>query len=90
MPELELKKIIRKYRFRVNNFITAFLLALIAIDWKMTDHFINKRAELGLPLPTSDIGLGSLYYIFIAFVIFNSCIYVFEKVLIDINKYKNN
>ncbi|MBA6250797.1 hypothetical protein [Colwellia sp. MB3u-55] len=90
MSEKEIKKIVRKYRLRANYFLAAILLILVAVDWKMTDHFINKYAELGLPLPISDIGGESLYYIFIPFAVFHSCVYVFEKAIIDINKYKSS
>jgi len=86
MSEKDLKQIIRKYHLKANGMLVVSLLIMICVDSYYKLQATQMYAELGLPSPPNNAEFVLL--IAIPFIILNLCVYIIEKVLIDIYKSK--
>jgi hypothetical protein len=89
MSEIELKEIIKKYRYRSVMILMAVLLVAVGANWFLINGAIQRHLELGLPYTSPDSGfiwgaviLGLNTVLLLGF-------HYFEKILIQILKQQN-
>jgi hypothetical protein len=83
VSEKEMIAVIRKYGNRATVFLVAMLLICSWGHFRLIDEAIAHQREMGLPVNHIDgfiwPGIG-----IIAIALFHSCLYVFQKVLVEL------
>ncbi|MFT6897144.1 MAG: hypothetical protein ACJA13_001550 [Paraglaciecola sp.] len=86
MSEIELKKIIKKYRNRSIFILGVFLIFANGAHYYLITNFNELQNELGLPIAPYEPSFILPALCFGLTIVLSLCFYSFEKVLVEIIK----
>ena len=84
MQPTEIKAIVKKYRDRAAGILTVFCLFGILSNYLLNNAMIEKRFELGLPMPDQGAGHILILLLLGLYAVFFICFDAFEDILLKL------